>query len=279
MLDVFYRAMDHLLQSRSRQPVPRNPRLLGALFSHFLATDPASSVVADDHGHLVAFGISYVRETSGFISFLYVLPGWQGQGLGRAILTECFRAMGRLERSATCAEADQPASTGLYVSLGMTPRIPLYLLTGELDVRMLPEIPEDAILTHLKGEDAAALDRDLLGYARPAEHAFWRADERQGWRLTSKQGHPLGYGYVHHSARLGPVAASDPGYLPMLLGHLVRSLQPSGPWQVVVPGPAAAALSALLAAGMRIDGTPAVYCADHEGPRFDRYLPMSFALL
>ena len=38
-------------------------------------------------------------------------------------------------------------------------------------------------------------------------------------------------------------------------------------------------LSYLLGAGMRFEGTPAMYCADHAGPRFDRYLPMSFALL
>jgi hypothetical protein len=39
------------------------------------------------------------------------------------------------------------------------------------------------------------------------------------------------------------------------------------------------ALGPLLAAGLRMDGAPAVYCTDGPGPRLDRYLPMSFALL
>ena len=50
-------------------------------------------------------------------------------------------------------------------------------------------------------------------------------------------------------------------------------------WQLVVPGPAISVLEPLLRAGLRIDGTPAVYCADRTVPRFDRYVPGSFALL
>ena len=49
--------------------------------------------------------------------------------------------------------------------------------------------------------------------------------------------------------------------------------------QVVMPGPCAGAMVPLLGAGMRIDGTPAVYCAGGATPRLDRYIPMSFALL
>ena len=47
----------------------------------------------------------------------------------------------------------------------------------------------------------------------------------------------------------------------------------------MVPGVAITALRPLLAAGLRIDGTPAVYCSEGRGPRFDRYIPMSYALL
>jgi hypothetical protein len=89
----------------------------------------------------------------------------------------------------------------------------------------------------------------------------------------------VGYGYAQASGRIGPVAGEDPDHLPAILGHLARTVRVAEGWQVVAPGPAASALRALLASGMRIDGVPAVYCADHAGPAFDRYLPMSFALL
>jgi hypothetical protein len=75
------------------------------------------------------------------------------------------------------------------------------------------------------------------------------------------------------------VAASQPELLPVLLGQLVRSVPVIEGRQVVTPGAARTALESLLAAGMRLDGTPAVYCAERPGPRLDRYLPMSFALL
>lgn len=279
MLDVFYAAMDDLVERRGRRPIPRNPRLLGSLFSHLLATDPASAIVAEDHGRVVAFGMGHRRGVDGFLSFLFVLPTWQRRGLGRAVLAACYRAMGRPERMATCAEADQPVSTGLYASLGMSPRTPIYLLTGELDLAALPAVPAGRPPSALDPAAVAALDRAILGYERPADHAAWLDGGRRGWLVAGPGGALHGYGYVHQSGRLGPVAASDPAHLPSILGQLVRSIQPPAAWQVVVPGPAATALGTLLAAGMRIDGTPAVYCADHAGPSFERYVPMSFALL
>jgi hypothetical protein len=75
------------------------------------------------------------------------------------------------------------------------------------------------------------------------------------------------------------VAATEPTLLPALLGHLVRSTPVLEGRQLVLPGACIAALQPLLDAGLRIDGTPAIYCAQGPGPRFDRYIPMSFALL
>jgi hypothetical protein len=89
----------------------------------------------------------------------------------------------------------------------------------------------------------------------------------------------LGYGYAQGSGRIGPVAAIDPEILPALLGHVVRHVPVLEGRQALVPGSAVGALAALLRAGLRLDGTPAVYCAERPGPHLDRYLPMSFALL
>ena len=279
MLDVFFRAMDDLDERRRRPPQPRNRMALEMHFSHLLATDPASSVVADDHGRTVAFGILMVREGDAFLSFLFVLPSWQSRGLGRAIIRACLEGAGETVRLSTCAEADQLVSTGLYASLGMAPREPVYLLRGELDESALPGMPGGMHAHPVEPADVAALDLRLLGYQRPRDHAFWSSGERRGWLLQTDTGELIGYGYAHPSGRLGPVAAAHPDHLPLLLGHLVRAMPVLEGRQIVTPGAASAALLLLLAAGMRMDGTPAVYCADRPGPRFDRYIPMSFALL
>ena len=279
MLDVFFRAMEDLDQRRKRTVQPRNTGPLEQHFRHLLATDHGSSVVADDAGRVVAFGILNVRGRRGFLSFLFVVPEWQARGLGRAVLAECLRGAAGIEHLATCAEADQPTSTGLYASLGMAPRVPIYLLRGALTDVSLPDLPDDLRTRAIQPDAVAAMDTELLDYERRVDHAFWFEHERSGWMLETAGGELLGYGYAHRSGRLGPVAARDPGYLPTLLGHLVRSTPVLEGWQLVVPGPAITALRPLLEAGMRIDGTAAIYCADDAGPRFDRYLPMSFALL
>ncbi len=279
MLEVFFHAMENLDQQRHRPLQPRNAAPLEMHFEHLLSTDPSSSMVADDHGRVVAFGIVMRRGNDAFLSFLFVEPRWQGHGLGRAVLDACLRGAGEAQRVSTCAEADQPVSTGLYASLGLVPRTPIYLLRGALADDALPGLSDGVRARPIDREAVAALDFDLLGYERPAEHAFWANGERQGWMFVSDGGSLLGYGYAHRSGRIGPVAAVEPLYLPGFLGHLVRSTHVLEGRQLLMPGVCIAALQPLLAAGVRIDGTPAVYCAEGPGPRFDRYIPMSFALL
>jgi GNAT superfamily N-acetyltransferase len=271
--------MADLDERRHRPPQPRHPAALEGHVGHLLATDPRSSIVATDRGRIVGFGILMARDGDAFLSFLFVLPQWQGRGIGRALVRECRLGAGTAMRLSTCAEADQLVSTGLYASLGLAPREPIYLLRGEVDGAALPELPGDVRARPIDSEIVAELDERLLGYRRPQDHRFWVDGERRGWMYEAGDGQVVGYGYAHHSGRIGPVAAADTGSLPAMLGHLVRSTDVLEGRQVVVPGTASSALGSLLAAGMRLDGTPAVYCAERPGPRFDCYLPMSFALL
>jgi GNAT superfamily N-acetyltransferase len=279
MVGVYEAAVDDLDDRRHRPRQPRNPAALSGLLAHLLATDPASALVADDHGRIVGFGVILSRERHAFLAFLFVLPAWQGRGVGRAVLAACRRGAGRTDGLSTCAEADQLVSTGLYASLGLAPREPIYILRGELAERAVPGLPEGWRSRPLVHEEVAALDRSLLGYERPQDHAFWASSGRRGWILESESGELAGYGYAHASGRIGPVAAAAPESLPYLLGQLVRSVPVLEGRQALVPGSASGALVPLLGAGMRLDGTPAVYCAERPGPALDRYLPMSFALL
>ena len=277
MTHVFWAALDDLAQRQGRPKAPRNVGALEELIRHLAASDPASALVADDRGRVVAFGMLHVRGEVGFLAFLFVLPEWQGRGLGRAILAACRQAAGDPSELGTCAEADQPVSTGMYAAIGLRPRTPLYLLRGGLAPHRLPPLPGHVQARPLEPSDVRSLDRDLLGYERPVDHGFLVRSGRRGWAIEDDGG-VVGYGYVQPSGRLGPVAVADPELLPGLVGHLTRSVTVADGWQIVVPG-TSAALPLLLQHGMRIDGTPAVYCANHDGPRFERYTPVSFALL
>jgi GNAT superfamily N-acetyltransferase len=284
MLAVYDEAIDDLDERRHRPRQARNAAALGQLLEHLASTDPRSTIVADDHGRIVAFGVVLSRQGDAFLAFLFVVPAWQGHGLGRAVLTECHRGAGGVTRFSTCAEADQLVATGLYASLGLAPREPIYLLRGELHERALPELPNDWLARPLGTDEGDAavvdsLDLTLLGYQRSADHDFCASTGRRGWLYRSSSGQVLGYAYAQASGRIGPVAAVEPEILPMLLGHVVRQVPVLEGRQALVPGSAGNALVALLGAGLRLDGTPAVYCAERPGPHLDRYLPMSFALL
>ena len=279
MLEVFFHAIEDLDQQRGRPAQPRNAAPLELHIGHLLGTDPESCYVADDHGRIIAFGVVLRRGADAFLSFLFVEPAWQSRRVGRAVLDACIVGAGEgVERLSTCAEANQPVSTGLYAKLGMAPRTPLYLIRGSLPDDALPTIPESIRRRPVTAEAVAGFDRALLGYERPADHAFW-ARERTGALFTDEAGTVLGYGYAHRSGRIGPVAALEPSYLPAFVGYLVRLTDVLEGRQLVVPGPASTILVPLLQAGLIIDGTPAIHCAEGPGPRFDRYIPMSYALL
>ncbi len=279
MLEVFFHAIEDLDAGRGRAPQPRNAAPLEMHFGHLLATDPHSCYVADDHGRLVAFGVVMRRGAEAYLSFLFVEPRWQGKGIGRAVYEACLAGAGEgVERLSVCAEANQPVSTGLYAKMGMAPRTPVYLLRGALPDEALPTVGPGIECRPVRAEAVADLDRALMGYQRPQDHAFWSRD-RTGAMFSDPSGTVLGYGYAHPSGRVGPVAARDPHDLPAFVGYLVRLTDVLEGRQLVVPGPASSVLVPLLPAGRRIDGTPAIHLTQGSGPAFDRYIPMSYALL
>ena len=278
MLEVFFEADEHLRAGDGRPSRPRDPERLRSWFAHHLRNDSATSIVADDHGRVVAYGVVMVRARSGYLSELFVVPRCQGRGLGRAVLRECL-AHAPIEHMATCTDAVQPVSTGLYASLGLAPRVPIYILSGPLEPTALPAPPAGTIVAELDPAAVSALDEVALGYRRPVDHAAWVAEGRRGLAFVGEDGELNGYGHAHPTGRLGPILAADPLALPAFVGAVARSITGVSHYRCVVPGRARDALRGLLTAGLRIDGSPGIYCADHDRLRLDRYLPMSTSLL
>ena len=101
------------------------------------------------------------------------------------------------------------------------------------------------------------LDRELIGAAHPADHAYLRREGRTGF-LVRERGTGRVHGYVYGSGagRLGPVAALDPALHPALLGVAVRETPMPGTVAMWVPGTADRAMRALLEAGLRLRRLP-----------------------
>jgi GNAT superfamily N-acetyltransferase len=293
--DVFYAALDDLSERRHEAPWPRNEASLLRLYERLLSSHPAGGAIAHLDGRAVGFGIAVERELTWFLGFLFVTPDLQARGVGRRLLERILPAVGAEAWLAgggvlaTCAEAIQAVSTGLYASLAMRPRDPIYQLVGTLRtdaLRRLPPSVEGLPFERLEStegpaalaETLAPLDLAAVGHRRPVDHRDDRAEGRQGVLFRDRgDGRALGYGYVQPSGRLGPAFVTDADLLEGVVSELVGRVQPPGAWQLVVPG-ASAAMAALLRAGLRFDDAPIVHCASAPCLAVEAYLLRSFAL-
>jgi GNAT superfamily N-acetyltransferase len=279
--------------------------LLG-LLGHLLATDPAgfwvgvdvdpdaplADAAAGSEGAVVAFVSALRREHVWFLSMLFVQPAHQDRGLGRRLLSQVLDGTEDATH-ATCTDSVQPISNALYSRLGMVPRVPVLELVGRLEhpmpglrdgIRAVPfdllrAGPTDGAGPMRLAAALEAVDRGTLGYAHPEDHAYLRAQGRVGYLYEAGDGSVLGYGYASEVGRVGPIAVEDAGLMGPVLGHLLGSVRPAGAFSAWVPGSAGAAVAALLAAGLRLEDFPALICWDRPFADFERYVPITLAVL
>ena len=262
-------------------------------------------------GRLVGFSSAVVREGLWFLTMLFVEPDVQAEGVGSALMDRA--QAGRdvdpggaavpgpddpfdtgITTWGMCTDTLQPISNGLYARRGMLPRVPVWRLSGEprrwSAIPPLPASLESVQFETLTAQDGDGprrladlvdgLDRELTGAAHPADHEYLRRDGRVGFLIRERAtGRALGYGYGSSAGRLGPVAALDPALHPAILGTIVRETPVLGPVAIWVPGTAAEATRALLEAGLRFDGFPALVCWSTAAHPFARYIPISLALV
>ena len=297
--DIWRQAIDDYVGRLNQPPLPIENASVVRLYRHLQATDPERFVVATARSgdeRIVAFASAVVRERLWYLSMLFVLPEAQATGVGRALLREVGPPPGGDIVRATATDTAQPISNALYASLGIVPRVPLLNLVG------LPEraaefgaLPGDVRAVAFEadagagGDDADpvagptheldALDREVLGVAHPADHAFVSAEGRRGWTYRGPDGAMLGYGYAGEVGRIGPVAARDTNLIAPILGHLVTVIRPRGAFAVWLPGNADRAVTAALRSGLRLEPFPVLLCWDRPFVDLARYLPTSPGLL
>ena len=236
-----------------------------------------------------------MRERLWFLSMLFVRPGLQGAGLGRALLERVAPADGEASFRATATDSAQPISNALYASAGIVPRIPLLNLIG------LPQrsdafgaLPSGIIPTAFDGPRRRAGRRGPSARSRRP----WTRSIARSWAspiqpttgscgrraapagcTTARMGQPVGYGYATEAGRIGPVAVRDPELLAPILGHLSSAVTPRGAFALWLPGTADRAVVPALQAGFRLDQFPVLLCWDRPFADLTRYLPISPGLL
>ena len=297
---VWRTALNDYLGRLGQPEIPDDFTAILRLYRHLQATDPGRFVVAERDGLdgrpvIEAFVAAVVRSPLWFLSMLFVLPAAQGRGLGRRLIGAVApRDEEGLSIRATATDSVQPISNGLYAALGIVPRVPMFRVVGRADRRdAIPALPPDVEVTtfaeiELEGDGIGSsalagelnvLDREVLGFERPLDHAFIAAEGRQGFLFSDRAGAVRGYGYTSEAGRVGPVVVSDEELLGPVVGHLVTAIEPRGAFGVWVPGSAGQAIVPLLHAGFRIDDFPTMLCWDRPFADWSRALPISPGLL
>jgi len=289
---IWREGIDAYLLPMGFPPLPTDNAGLRRLHAHTLATDPARFVVAERRGRgggkrVVAFGSAVERGDVWFLSMLFVEPKEQARGVGRALLAEILPARLNGRVLATCTDSAQPVSNGLYASLGIVPRMPLFNLIGRpAPDAPWPILPEDLSVERVADDEAwtadpevQALDRALLGFAHPEDHAFVLGEPRRGFAYRTGNGRLAAYGYAGDVGRVGPIAVTSPELLTPVLGHLLRTVEPRGASSVWLPGDAGDAIRVAIRAGLRIEGFPILAGWSRPFADFSRYVPTSPGLM
>jgi GNAT superfamily N-acetyltransferase len=170
--------------TRSRQWVDRT--------LHYLRTDPGGCWVAETDGELVGFATSFNRELMWILATYAVLPGLQGQGIGKALLAVamdhgrgCLRGMLSSSGDVRAVRRYRAAGFALHPQLH---------LVGELDRSAIPVIEKVREGTAADFELMDSLDRRIRGAAHGPDHAWLLTTCRLVVSDTS-----TGSGYAFHS--------------------------------------------------------------------------------
>jgi GNAT superfamily N-acetyltransferase len=289
---IWREGIDAYLKPMGFPPLPTDNPGLRRLHEHTLATDPARFMVAERRARVgrrrvVAFGSAVERGPLWFLSMLFVEPSEQAKGLGRALLARMLPAEHEGRTLATCTDSAQPISNGLYASLGIVPRMPLFNLLGRPSPGSAwPALPDGVVVERVveparwrDDPEVDALDVELLGYAHPQDHGFVLDEPRRGFAYRDGSGRLVAYGYAGDVGRVGPIAVRDAGLLAPVLGHLLHTVEPRGASSVWLPGAAGQAIATAIRAGLRIDGFPILAGWSRPFADFTRYVPTSPGLI
>ncbi|WP_028645774.1 GNAT family N-acetyltransferase [Nocardioides sp. URHA0020] len=171
---------------------------------HFLRTDPGGCWVAEDDTGMVGMATSYRRETLWCLATYAVVPGRQGQGIGKPLLAAALHHGRACTRGMLSSSADTKA-VRVYRQAGFDLHPQMYL-TGTLDRSTLPVVE--------KVREGSAADIDLMDSldrsARGAGHGPDHELMLRSWRLlVSDTSTGSGYAYLNERGQLALLAASN----------------------------------------------------------------------
>lgn len=261
------------------------------VFGHLAGDDATSFWVAETAEGVVGFSVGVRRSALWFLGGLFVLPAWQGRGLGQALLerAEDYRSPGGL--AAVLSSASNELSNRLYARRGMLPLLAVLPLVGPLPLSGAPGLPPGLRAARLGGDerDLGALrdiDAAVLGIDRSVDHRWLLGEAgRSGWSFR-RRGRPVAYAYLggdgtEGSAVVGPAAALRAADIAPVVAFALAELAAGAAHEggVMVPGSNLTVQRLLWDAGFQFRGATALLGATRPFGRLDRYVFAGNALM
>lgn len=259
---IMVEALDQFALQRGRPLIEVDFEDYLPLWHHFLATSDEGFRIAEVKGRLAAFTCSIVRDGLWLLSYLMVLPEFQGQGIGGELLARTLQAAqrGKVKIIATYADAANWPSISLYARHGMFPRLPVLRMRGSIVSMRLDQEetePPEFQVAGLSEETVATLgeiDGETRGVKHDIDHQYWLGRPEMRCYLFSEKKRAIAYAYLSDEGHIGPLATLKGEYMRPLLGFAIDRLSDQGvdTFAVRVPGVNTEAISLLSERGFTI---------------------------
>jgi ribosomal protein S18 acetylase RimI-like enzyme len=244
-----------------------------------LRDDPAGLWVAEDGGRMVGFALSWACGDLWFLAELFVAPDQQGRGIGSELLkrTEDHARACRATTKALITFTFNTVSQGLYVSHGLMPRLPLYIVGGSREA-LLGRVQRGGLQCRPLRHDSAdlqsldAVDARALGVSRRKHHRYLISGGAAAGMMIQDGDRGVGYFYVN-DGHIGPLAVAEADAMGEAFNTALLAASDCGAAQIsaLLPG-GSQALAIAMACGMRI-AYPMVLVANRDFGDWTRYLP------
>jgi len=232
--------------------------------------------IAQQDNQPIGFSRSLLHDGVLELTELFVKPGTQSAGIGRALIERAFsKESAESVRNRFIIATSDFRAQALYLKAGVFPRFPIYYfgrtpeqVPFETDLQFMP-LQNDAETMATLGE----IDADVIGFRRDADQRWFLAN-RSGF-LYVRNGRPVGYGYVGEAS--GPFALLDASDYPAILAHAESTAQAAGQthFGVEVPMVNETAVTYLLSRNFKMDVFMAMFMSERPLGNFDRYLVTS----
>ena len=229
-------------------------------FRHWLGIyrkTPKGFIIARDDERIIGVAAVALRPPQWMLTNFFVNPRYQGQGIGRELLTRALAV--RQGAKQFCIHASTyPNAQMLYLKAGLYPRPNSIWFTLERERLQTLDIPRPLgtaahkVILEEVIEQINSWDEQLLGFKRAVDHQWWATGG--DYYLVTGNGTAEGYFRVEHNGHIGPLVVEDTNLMADALDLALIAAQATSATEtneIMVPGDNQIAIERLLRYGYR----------------------------